>query len=64
MLNNNDIKTLCEVEYLLHGYTKNDENKYELWLRYYNVIEKIIQNKKKRNLKAAQLKKRKNKKNK
>lgn len=62
MLNNNDIKILCDVEKILHNYIKNDDdNNYDLWTSYWNVVEKIIQNKNKRNLKAAQLKKRKRK---
>ena len=61
ILKNEDIRTMVEVEELLHNkliktngikdtngsyYFDEDDKEYEVWVQYWNLIERIIKNKK------------------
>ena len=49
IITNEDIKTMVDVEDLLHSYLdrhKKDEQGYDVWLRYNTMVEKFIGKKK------------------
>lgn len=67
IITNDDLKTMVEVEDLLHKkleitngikdenniiFDENDEE-YEIWVKYWNMVEKFISNRKKANKKSA-----------